>query len=99
MPTALYVRRFEGNQSRPEVAYSYISSYIWMDYIMEIHSYSSYKMNNSNKEVRIGPYLVDGFCIEILQFMSSMVVCFTSVHIVIFLLVRKLKMMNGLKTE
>ena len=55
MPTGLYVR-FEDNQFRPEVVYSYISSDIWMDYIMEKqNTHILHKMNNSNKEVRIGP--------------------------------------------
>ena len=62
MPTGLYIRRYADNKFKPEVSEKYIGSYVWMDYLMKEEKIKIlHKMNNS-KEIRIGNYLVDGFC-------------------------------------
>ena len=62
MPTGLHIRRYADNNFKPEVSEKYIDSYVWMDYIMIDQKIKIlHKMNNS-KEIRIGNYLVDGFC-------------------------------------
>ena len=65
MPTGVYVRRKIKNSFRPEVSEKYIDSYVWMDYLMERGSSSKilHKLNHS-KEIRLGNYLVDGYCID-----------------------------------
>ena len=63
MPTGNFVRRFESNNFRPEISQKYLSSFVWMDFIMENSNITIlHRMNNNNKEIRIGSYLVDGFC-------------------------------------
>ena len=61
----MFVRRFKSNQFQPEISFSYISSYIWMDYLMQENNVTIlHKLNNNNKKVRIGPYLMDGYCLQ-----------------------------------
>ena len=65
MPTGCYVDRRCENDFRPEICHKYMDMYFWMDHVAERDSISiKHKLNNSNKEVRIGPYFVDGYCAE-----------------------------------
>ena len=64
MPTGLFVRRLEENQFKPETSEKYIDSYVWMDYLMKTNKIKIMDKLNNNREVRIGSYLVDGYCVE-----------------------------------
>ena len=64
MPTGVYIRRFEHNQFRPEVSEKYTDSYVWMDFLMKEQRIKIFHKLNNSKEVRIGNYLVDGFCVK-----------------------------------
>ena len=64
MPTGLFVRRLEENQFKPETSEKYIDSYVWMDYIMKSQKIKIMHKLNHTREVRIGSYLVDGYCVE-----------------------------------
>ena len=65
MPTGCYVDRREENHFKPEICHRYMDMYFWMDYVAERDSVAiKHKLNNADKEVRIGPYFVDGYCVE-----------------------------------
>ena len=64
MPTGVYIRRFEHSDFRPELSEKYIDSYVWMDFLMKDKKIKILHKLNNSKEIRIGNYLVDGFCIR-----------------------------------
>ena len=60
--TGCFVDR-KGPSFKPEPCTKFMSMYFWMDYLAKKDSISiKHRLNNENKEVRIGPYPVDGFC-------------------------------------
>ena len=62
MPTGVFVRRYQQNNFRPEVSERYIDSYVGLDYLMKNNKIKILHKLNNQKEIRIGNYLVDGFC-------------------------------------
>ena len=64
MPTGVYIPRFKHNQFRPEVSEKYIDSYVWMYFLMKEQKIKILHKLNNSKEIRIGSYLVDGFCVR-----------------------------------
>ena len=62
MPTGVFVRRYQHNNFRPEVSERYIDSYVWLDFLMKSNKIKILHKLNNQKEIRIGNYLVDGFC-------------------------------------
>ena len=65
MPTGCYVDRREENSFRGELCHKYMDMYFWMDWVAEQDNIEiKHKINNDNREVRIGPYPVDGYCAE-----------------------------------
>ena len=64
MSTGVYIRRFEHSDFRPELSEKYIDSYVWMDFLMKDKKIKILHKLNNSKEIRIGNYLVDGFCIR-----------------------------------
>ena len=64
MPTGVYVRRIADNNFRPEVSEKSIDSYVWMDCLMKENRIKIKHKLNNQKEVRVGPYLVHGFCLK-----------------------------------
>ena len=64
MPTGVYVRRISSSNFKPEVSEKYIDSYVWMDYIMKNEKIKILHKLNNKKEIRIGNYLLDGYCIQ-----------------------------------
>ena len=62
MPTGVFVRRYQHNNFRPEVSERYIDSYVWLDFLMKSNKIKILHKLNHQKEIRIGNYLVDGFC-------------------------------------
>ena len=64
MPTGLYVDRREENDFKGELSQKYVDMFFWMDWLaFEENIVINHKLN-SGKEVRIGPYLVDGYCAD-----------------------------------
>ncbi|KAJ8317120.1 hypothetical protein KUTeg_005024 [Tegillarca granosa] len=60
MPTGPFIRRMEPD-FKPEVRDRYMVAYYWMDFLMHTSgTYISHELN-SGKEVRVGPYPVDGY--------------------------------------
>ena len=65
MPTGCYVDRREENGFKPEICHRHMDMYFWMDYVADLDRITiKHKLNNDQKEVRIGPYFVDGYCAE-----------------------------------
>ena len=64
MPTAVYVRRLSSTNFKPEVSEKYIESYVWMDFLMKKEKIKILHKLNNQREIRIGNYLLDGFCIQ-----------------------------------
>ena len=62
MPTGVFVRRYQHNNFRPEVSERYIDSYVLLDFLMKSNKIKILHKLNNQKEIRIGNYLVDGFC-------------------------------------
>ena len=62
-PTGCLVDRKKDNDFKPKPLHKHMDMYYWMDHVayqQGIHI--KHRLNNSNKEVRIGHYPVDGFC-------------------------------------
>ena len=64
MPTRVYVRRMSSTNFKPEVSEKYIDSYVWMDFLMKKEKIKILHKLNNQKEIRIGNYLLDGYCIQ-----------------------------------
>ena len=65
MPTGCYVDRRAENDFKPEISHKYMDMFFWLDYVSENDGiFIKHRLNNANREVRIGPYLLDGFCVE-----------------------------------
>ena len=64
MPTGVYVRRRTSTNFKPEVSEKYLDSYVWMDFIMKKEKIKILHKLNNQKEIRIGNYLLDGYCIQ-----------------------------------
>ena len=62
MPSGVFVRRYHQNNFKPEVSERYIDSYVWLDYLMKRDKVKILHKLNNQKEIRIGNFLVDGFC-------------------------------------
>ena len=60
MPTGPFIRRRKENNFKPEVRDKYLYSYYWMDFFAKKEGKTVSHRLNSNKEFRIGAYLVDG---------------------------------------
>ncbi|KAJ8310174.1 hypothetical protein KUTeg_012039 [Tegillarca granosa] len=60
MPTGPFIRR-TAPDFKPEVRDNYMAAYHWMDFLMHTSDVCINHQLNSGKEVRIGPYPVDGF--------------------------------------
>ena len=64
MPTGPMVRRKESEGFRPVKTDKYMSMFDWLTWVSMTEKINiKHKMNNS-KEVRLGPYPIDGFCAE-----------------------------------
>ena len=62
MPTGTYVRRREENGFFPTKHTRYQLMYIWLEWESEKNNMKIiHALNNNGREVRIGPYLVDGY--------------------------------------
>ena len=64
MPTGVYVRRLTSTNFKPEVSEKYIDSYVLMDFLMNKEKIKILHKLNNQREIRIGNYLLDGFCIQ-----------------------------------
>ena len=64
MPTGVFIRRLSCANFKPVVSERYINSYVWMDFIMENEKIKMLHELNNQKEIRIGNYLLDGYCIQ-----------------------------------
>ena len=64
MPTGVYVRRRSSTNFKPEVSEKYLDSYVWMDFLMKKEKIKILHKLNNQKEIRIGNYLLDGYCIQ-----------------------------------
>lgn len=60
MPTGPFIRR-TAPDFKLEVRDNYMAAYHWMDFLMHTSDVCINHQLNSGKEVRIGPYPVDGF--------------------------------------
>ena len=60
MPCGGYVRRI-GPDFKPDSGFSYEDMFHWMDYLIETEDIHILHGRNHISEVRIGPYLVDGY--------------------------------------
>ena len=61
MPVGPFIRRLAVNDFRPEVRDKYMAAYYWMDWIANLHGIQIEHRLNTGREVRIGPYPVDGY--------------------------------------
>ena len=62
-PTGVFVDRKCENMFKAEPSIKHMSMYFWMDHLAQANQIViKHKLNNNNKEVRIGPYPVDGYC-------------------------------------
>ena len=60
--TGCFVDR-KGPKFKPEPCIKFMPMYFWMDFIMKRDNILiKHRLNNNNKECRIGPYPVDGLC-------------------------------------
>ena len=64
MPTGCYVDRRAENSFKGELCHKYMDMFFWMDWVAEQENIDIKHKINNNREVRIGPYLVDGYCPE-----------------------------------
>ena len=64
MPTEAFVRRFECNGFKPEKRDRFMAAYDWLEWLAQKQSIKIMHRLNSYKEVRKGPYQVDGYCAE-----------------------------------
>ena len=64
-PTGIYVDYKKQTNFKPEPAHKFMSMYFWLDYLAEKHRINiKHRLNNNNSEVRVGPYPVDGHCLQ-----------------------------------
>ncbi|MES9994350.1 MAG: hypothetical protein ABW098_20565, partial [Candidatus Thiodiazotropha sp.] len=61
MPVGPFIRRLADNDFRPEVRDKYMAAYYWMDWMANLHGIQIEHRLNTGREVRIGPYPVDGY--------------------------------------
>jgi len=64
MPTGVMVRRRYQRHFKPEVDTKHLDMYIWLFYESKFRNIEIQTYLSHGKEVRAGPYLVDGFCAE-----------------------------------
>jgi len=64
MPAGLYVRRFRENGFIPDVNYSHLEMYFWLEYESRLKKVKIDHYMSIGKEVTIGNFRVDGFCGE-----------------------------------
>ena len=62
MPTGAFLRRFESDGFKPKKMDRYMAAYDWMEWVARKEDIHILHKMNSRQEVRIGPYLVDGYC-------------------------------------
>jgi hypothetical protein len=61
MPAGGFVRRKRSERFKPEKNDQYFSMFYWMDWVNFTENVNIKHHQNNGKEVRIGPYLVDGY--------------------------------------
>ena len=64
MPTGCFVDRRVENSFKGIFREKYFNMYFWLDHVAECENIKIRHRLNNGKEVRIGPYCVDGFCAE-----------------------------------
>ena len=65
MPTGLFVDRRAETNFRAEISQRHLYMFAWMDIVAQDENIKIlHKMNNEGKEVRWGPYFLDGACFE-----------------------------------
>ena len=60
MPTGSFIRRLESEKFRPKKRDQYMDMFYWMDFISQKRNITIQHKLNSDKEFRIGHFLVDG---------------------------------------
>jgi G:T-mismatch repair DNA endonuclease (very short patch repair protein) len=64
MPTGPFIRRYKKDGFKPHKRDHFLAMFHWMDWISQQQKIDILHKQNTNREVRIGPYMVDGFCTE-----------------------------------
>lgn len=57
----MFVRRKAENHFKPEYRDHYMKAFNWLNYLIEHEGKQILHQRNNGREVRVGPYPVDGF--------------------------------------
>ena len=63
MPSFAYVRRHHETQFKPEFDTRYYAMQVWLKHLSETTGWNLQTQSNTGKEVRVGPYALDGYAL------------------------------------